>query len=38
MIDPVYEDKFDGDMSLNYLESAINEISELNMGDNFKAT
>jgi len=23
---------------MNYLESAINEISELNMGENYKAT
>ncbi|CDW73295.1 UNKNOWN [Stylonychia lemnae] len=31
-------DQFDGDLSLNYLESAINEISELNMGENYKVT
>lgn len=31
-------DKYDGDVSLNYLENAIDEISELNMGENYKQT
>eukprot|EP00347_Sterkiella_histriomuscorum_P020905 403336012 len=31
-------DKYDGDVSLNYLENAIEEISELNMGENYKQT